>query len=94
MGSTLKDESEVLVLVHNPSATFRDDQVEIQVATKDYDVQVWCPKTKHFYNMTSMSSFMRQHHRHNNGDSSLDYKLLVPFKLFPNEIGYIKLLKK
>lgn len=93
MGTTFKDEQELVVVVHNPSAKFTDSPVKIQVPSNAYSVQVWNPKTKHFYNITEQCSFMRQHHRFNNGTQTLDYNLHVPFKLFPNQVGYIKLQK-
>lgn len=34
---------------------------------------------------------MRQYHRLNDGNDTVDYKLLIPYKLFPNQIGYVKL---
>jgi len=91
MGTTFKDERDVLVAVHNPSARFTDNNLEIQVPSSAYAVQAYCPHTKQFYDISSNCSFLRQHHRLNDGTDTLDYKLLIPYKLFPNQIGYVKL---
>lgn len=34
---------------------------------------------------------MRQYHRLNEGNDTVDYKLLIPYKLMPNQVGYVKL---
>lgn len=90
IGTLFKNEQNVLVAVHNPSSKFTEN-VEIQVPSSAYAVQVFCLKTKQFYDITSNCSYLRQHHRLNDGTDTVDYKLLIPYKLFPNQIGYVKL---
>jgi hypothetical protein len=34
---------------------------------------------------------MRQFHRNNDGTNSTDYKLVFPYYLEPNQVGYVKL---
>jgi len=93
MGTYLKDEKEVLVVVHNPSLKVNKHYVEIQVPDSSYSVEAWCPHSKKFYDVTSKSSFMRQFHRNNDGTNMTDFKLMLPYYLPPNQIGYIKLEK-
>jgi hypothetical protein len=89
MGTYLKDKKDVLVVVHNPSGKVNKQFVEIQVPRSAYAVKVWCSKSKKFYDITSQSSFLRQFHRDNDGTNSTDYKLIVPYHLYPNQVGYI-----
>lgn len=91
MGTMFKNAQDVLIAVHNPSSKFTYEPIEIQVPNSAYAVQVYCMKTKQFYDITSKCSTMRQHHRLNDGNETVDYKLLIPYKLFPNQVGYVKL---
>lgn len=93
MGTYLKDEKEVLVVVHNPSGKVNKQFVEIQVPDSSYSVQAWCPHSKKFYDITAKTSFMRQFHRNNDGTNTTDYKIVLPYYLAPNQVGYIKLEK-
>lgn len=91
MGTIFKDETDILVAVHNPSTKFTENHLEIQVPSTAYAVQAYCPHTKQFYDITSNCTFLRQHHRLNSGNDTLDYKLLIPYVMLPNQVGYVKL---
>jgi hypothetical protein len=53
MGTSLKDNKEVLIIVHNPSTKVNKQFAEIQVPSSAYGVSVWCPKSKQFYDISS-----------------------------------------
>lgn len=46
MGTYLKNDREVVVVVHNPNAKVNKQSVEIQVPDSAYAVSVWCSKSK------------------------------------------------
>lgn len=48
MGTTFKNETDVLIAVHNPSIKSAYENVEIQVPSSNYAVQVYSTETKQF----------------------------------------------
>lgn len=53
MGKYFQNETEVLVVVHNPSAATSKQFVEIQTVHANYNVSVWCSKSKKFYDIST-----------------------------------------
>jgi len=90
----MKDDNEVLVVVHNPSGKSRH-WAEIQTAYSSYAVQIWCPHSQKFYDISKNVTYLRKIHRANDGTQSTDYKLGIPFAypLEPNQVYYIKLVQ-
>lgn len=93
MGTVFENDTEVLVVVHNPSSVTSKQFVEIQTVKSNYNVSVWCSKSKKFYDITTQVGKMYQKHRLNGGNATADWKLQIPYQLGAMQVGYIKLLK-
>lgn len=91
MGTTFKNDTEVLVVVHNPTSATSKQFVEIQTTYNYYNISVWCSKSKKFYDISNQVGVFNQTHRLNGGNASADWRLMIPYQLAAGQVGYIKL---
>lgn len=87
-----QDQSEFIVVVHNPAAQRFTQLVRIQLPSSNYSAQIWSFENQSFVDVHA--DLIQQIHFNDSGDQTPDdYDMYLPYELESNQVGYIRVMQ-